>query len=110
MTSRQGEELKSESVVPAGAQLDLRRPAASLPPPRGPPPFVRAPGKREKDCVNLRDNVKPKDCRAALSNNGFRGAFFYDDNKNSYVKKDTVLSRDAVVTELTDAEVRLARR
>ncbi|EJD39331.1 hypothetical protein AURDEDRAFT_116158 [Auricularia subglabra TFB-10046 SS5] len=67
---------------------------------------ARALGKREKDCVNLRDNVKPKDCRAALSTNGFRGAFFYDDNKNSYVKKDTVLSRDAVVTEITDAETK----
>ena len=33
MTSRQGEELKSESVVPARAQLDLRRPAAYRQPP-----------------------------------------------------------------------------
>lgn len=62
----------------------------------GSPPWVPRLQERERDCINLRGNIGPR----------FRGAFYFDDSgKKANPTKDTVIKRDAVVTQITEVEV-----
>ncbi|KZV98093.1 hypothetical protein EXIGLDRAFT_728923 [Exidia glandulosa HHB12029] len=96
--------LYGAAIVSAGPIVDVVPPSAS---------FSRSLksnetstlSRRAEGCINLRGNVGAKDCRAALSSNGFRGAFFFDASKKGVTTAKTNLATDTKVTAITQAEM-----